>query len=202
MTCAEKDKEPYFRHIVKKWTQEYDPNVIKVEIHNNMYTEAAKVLQNLPEVLEKKYGKSAADALKYTHQEFDAVELQATSVITLDTEDRYMNGSAQFIFTGLETLMQPKNEQQTQSEERSMNVKSTTSGLTGHQTMGSNNHMMDLPNRDVDVNIGITPSISETSEPPDQGWTQVGTDADKDQLQRQVQAASPNPGDDKGQQDP
>ena len=67
-----------------------------------MHAEAAKILHTLPEVLTKQYGKEVADALSYTQQEGDTLLSQELSVITLDTEDWYMNGSAQFIFTGLE----------------------------------------------------------------------------------------------------
>ena len=202
LRCEEKDNEPYFRHIVKKWTREYNPDAFEVEVHNNMYTEAAKILRKLPEVLEAKYGKKAAEALTYSHQEIETIESQEISVITLDTEDRYMNGGAQFIFTGLETLAQTTQNHTTQIEERSMNVKSTTSGLTGHQTVGSRD-MMEPHHMDVDAGIGSTPPTNGVTEPPDGGWTQVGSEADKKKLQRQVSdAMAPNPGGNQGRQYP
>ena len=190
--------------MVKKWTREYNPNVFEVEIHSNMYTEAAKVLRKLPEVLEREYGKTAADALTYTHQEAETIISQEILVITLETEDRYMNGSAQFIFTGLETVGQSmKNPTQLQEDERSMNVRSTTSGLTGHRTVGSQDPSMEPTNMDVDSTMGSTPAVAQHRDPPDKGWTQVGTDEDKDRLQRLMEKEGiSNPGGNQGRRHP
>ena len=202
MKCAEREDEPYFRHVVKKWTREYDPQAFEVEIHNNMYGAAVKILRNLPEVMEEKYGKSAADALKNMNQDEFTEISQELSVITLETEDRYMNGKAQFIFTGLDTLREPDPPKSDQEEERSMNVKSTTSGLTGHQTVGSDETNPDSVVMEVDKHLGTT-EAQEMKGFTEEGWKRIGTEEDKERLEkRMTEATTFDPGKTTGGQYP
>ena len=203
LTCTEKDDEPYFRHVAKKWTREYNPHAFEVEIHNNMYGDAAKILRKLPEVLQNTYGKSAADALTYMPQDGDTEISQEISVITLDTEDRYMNGKAQFIFTGLETLKGEGMQPSYQEDERSMNVRSTTSGLTGHNTAGSPDTNLDSTNMEVDKYMGSMKPAHKPRSRMEEGWNRVGTEEDTERLQRRImEAKAPDPGGTTGGQYP
>ena len=197
----EKDDEPYFRHVTKKWTREYNSNAFEVEIHNNMYGEAANILRKLPEILERTYSKSVADALTALPQDGETELSQDVSVITLDTEDRYMNGKAQFIFTGLETLQDAASPPQ--EEERSMNVRSTTSGLTGHQTIGSQDTHPTSTLTEVDAHLGRLQPGHQISSRMEEGWNRVGTEEDTKRLARQVmEATTPDPGGNTGGQYP
>ena len=187
LQCEQKNNEPYFRHIAKKWTREYNNTSFEVEIHGNMFNDAARILRKLPEVLEETYGKEVAEALIPTMDQEDEYfsHSQTMSIITLDTEDRYMNGCAQFIFTGMDKVEEAtKPTQLNLPEERSMNIKSTTSGLTGHYTAG--------PAVSITQDLqGPQLKQDDTNDPP---WEQVGTEEDRTKLAQQIAQQAQNPG--------
>ena len=87
LQCREKDNEPYFRHIAKKWTREYDDRRYEVSIHTNMYSEAASVLRRLAEVLTEEYGPEVANAIgkPIPMDDDDYVSTTSASLITLET---------------------------------------------------------------------------------------------------------------------
>ena len=197
LQCETKDEEPYFRHINKKWTREYDPHKYEVAIHSKMYTEAAGILRNLREVLTKTYGKEVADAIGNMNEE-EEDELGSThtmSVITLDTEDRYINGKGRFIFEGLEQINQTP-EAVEPSDERSMHVRSDVSGLEDHRTIATNS-TNGSPSKDnthaVDRNIAATGQHVATTAQNE--FTRVGTQEDAERLRQRVLHASHDPGD-------
>ena len=118
LQCREKDNEPYFRHIAKKWTREFHDKRYEVSIHTNMYTEAASVLCRLAEVLTEEYGPEVANAIgkPIPMDDDDYVSTTLASLITLETEDRYMNGKGKFVFEGLEKAVGESNETQKREE--------------------------------------------------------------------------------------
>lgn len=85
LQCQKRDNEPYFRHIAKKWTKDYEDRRYEVSIHTNMYSEAASVLRNLEEVLTKEYGPKVAAALgkPETTDDDDFLSTTSASLITL-----------------------------------------------------------------------------------------------------------------------
>ena len=196
LQCETRDEEPYFRHISKKWTREYDSQKYEVAIHQNMYTEAASILRNLREVLTKTYGKEVADAIGNMN-ESEEEELGSThtmSVITLDTEDRYINGKGKFIFEGLEQIDQTP-EAKEPTEERSMHVRSDMSGLEDHRTIATNS-TNGSPRLEktyaVDTNIGETAQHTANAS---NEYTRVGTPEDAERLrQRVLQHQTHDPG--------
>ena len=199
MLCEEKDNEPYFRHIAQKWSREYSQREYEVSIHSNMYQYAVPILKNLKEELTKKYGKEVGDALVEKHSHRADEYSQAMSAITLETEDRYMNGTGQFIITGMENVQNPAGFQTTTTEEdeRTLQVKSTTSGHTGQtgNTVGSyqagtsdrgqSETRAPEQHRVNDLTNGSANSTTAATE-----WTQHGTDADKQRLLEEVAKAS------------
>jgi hypothetical protein len=192
LQCKEKDDEPYFRHLTRKWTREYSNDQFEVAINTNMYAEAAKILRKLPEVLTQTYSKEVADAL-HTLRDDEMEELrsyQTASVITLDTDDRYMNGKGTFIFEGLEQI-EPKNNTREKSDERSMNVRSEVTGLSDIQTIGSDNTSnhgtLEKQNEPVDMEITSTKAGVPTNS--DEGFTRVGTVIDEERLRDKVRSS-------------
>ena len=133
-----------------------------------MYPDAAKILRKLPEVLTQKYSKEVADALfQLRDDEVEELSLQTVSVITLDTDDRYMHGKGKFIFEGLDKI-NPPTHKRAPSEERSLNVKSAISGMSDLQTIGSDNTSnhgtQEKHNRAVDMEItGTAAEVPPTS---------------------------------------
>ena len=153
-----------------------------------MYPQAVNILRSLPKVLEETYGKSAAEALTDIPIDDTNSLSQDISVITLDTEDRYMNGNAQFIFTGLETVAKHGTANE---DERSMHVRSNLSGFTGHQTFASQDNSISGISHPYTDNSRNQPDPA----PDPYAWTQVGTEADRARLQQAVQSATtPPPG--------
>ena len=207
LQCKEKDNEPYFRHVSKKWTRDFDDKRYEVSINTNMYPEAAAVLRKLEEVLTHAYGPEVAAALGKPHpsDEEDFISTTSASLITLDTEDRYMTGNGKFVFEGLDKLA---GEQQAveQKEERSINIRSTTSGLTDHQTDQSDHRSEDgltesTAHPPIDRNLCPRSGMEEQWE--NGGFTRVGTTADEENLRRRVeQNRPPDPGGASGSRNP
>ena len=204
LQCKERDNEPYFRLVSKKWTKDYEDERYEVLVHTNMYSEAASILRRLPEVLTKEYGPEVAAALgnPTPTDDEDFISMTSASLITLNTEDRYMNGNGRFIFEGLETLTREEAPMEKKGD-RSINIRSTTSGLTDHQTVESSDKYADgltenTANQAIDHNIGRgTPPRPRQAQTD--GFTRVGTTADEERLRRRMtEILPPDPGGKKG----
>ena len=63
LLCKEKSNEPYFRHLKRKYFQNYKTKEYLVSIHREMYTQAAGVLRNLKQILTDKYSENVGNAL-------------------------------------------------------------------------------------------------------------------------------------------
>ena len=208
LQCPERDNEPYFRQITKKWTKDYDDKRYEATTHTNMYGEAASILRNLEEVLTREYGPEVAAALGNPPStgEDDFQSVTSGSLITLDTEDRYMTGKGKFIFEGLDKIPGMQEEIR-ETEERSIHIRSTTSGLTDHQTINSDQKTDDgqtenMANQAVDRNIGTHPH-QQGHYGDNEGFTRVGTMDDEERLRRRMKENNPpDPGGQKGQRRP
>ena len=74
-----------------------------------------------------------------------------------------------------------------------MNVRSTTSGLTGHQTLGSQELNPTSTIMEVDAHIGMTTHKPKSR--TEEEWNRVGTEEDIARLEQKVrEAAAPVPG--------
>ena len=114
-----------------------------------MYETAAKVIRRFKEIMTTQYGDEVGDAILEYHQlgerSANTSTLGATTTsISVATEDRYLNGSAQFVILGLENVKitseeTPADIRKGEEDENTMNVISVNSGYTGHtgQTLQS-----------------------------------------------------------------
>ena len=133
--------EPFFRHLRKKFHWNYKTQEYEVSIHGQMFNRSIEVLKNLKNILTEKYGHEVGDAIAYMDVEDGKQDLMSRdggmSGITLSTEDRYLNGPAQFIIEGLENVKIGKEEtlkdiRQEQDDTNTMNLRSTAgSDMTG-----------------------------------------------------------------------
>ena len=139
LLCDEKDQEPYFRHLKRKWFRNYNIVEYEVSIHNEMHGQAATILRSLKRVLTEKYDESVGQALQEREEivldgQYDA-GTASFSGISLETDDRYMNGKGKFIIEGIERLnTQEKNLSNIRGapgEERSINPRSSASNMSG-----------------------------------------------------------------------
>ena len=139
----EYNNEPYFRNMRKKYHWNFKTKEWEVSMHPGMYQRGAKILRNFKEQMTEKYGDKVGDAIKDGSTEDSRYKYGsqsgATSTgISISTEDRYLNGDGHFIIIGIEKLeenMKEKtfNEMRNGGEdENTMNIKSTTSGLSGN----------------------------------------------------------------------
>ena len=136
----EMGEEPYFRHIRKKYHWNYKCCQYEVSIHGQMYQKSANVLRELKKILTEEYDQEVGDALMEGAQE-DGTDQMSTgggmSGISIATDDRYINGPARFIIEGLDQVKKHKGPslnalRKPDSDENTMNIRSTTSGLTGN----------------------------------------------------------------------
>ena len=106
MQCPEKENEPYFRHVVKKWSR--DPTTVKyqVSIHTQMRDVSVKMIIDLHSEMQQKYDDEVAAVINTQEQEEEirAETSIGATTLSLDTNDRYSNGSAKFIIEGMEAL--------------------------------------------------------------------------------------------------
>lgn len=135
--------EPYFWNMRKKFHWNFKTKEWEVNIHGKMYPSAAKILRRFKEHMTEQYGEEVGEAIKEVNeeesrQEYGSQSGAASTGISIATEDRYLNGDAQFIILRIEKV-RDKEGGQTLSEirnggdeENTMNVKSTTSGLSGN----------------------------------------------------------------------
>ena len=110
MKCESREHEPYFRHVTKMWTKNFKDKRYTVSVHKEMAQEATKIIANLHEELKDRYGEEVA-MLASTQDEEEEIHIMtggsthySMSTMTLDTNDRYLNGSARFIIEGMEAL--------------------------------------------------------------------------------------------------
>ena len=136
----EMSNEPFFRHMTKKFHWNYKTKEYEVSIHGQMYERASKVLRNLKQVMTEKYGREVGDAIKDNDIQEEREQVskgEGMSGISITTDDRYLNGPAQFIIVGMENINIDKGKTLEEirkggSDDNTMNLKSTTSGFTGH----------------------------------------------------------------------
>ena len=136
----EMGNEPYFRHVRKRYHWNFKCKQYDVSIHSQMYQRSASVLKNLKEILTDIYGQEVGDALVDAQTE-ETTEHGSRgggmSGISIATEDRYLNGPAKFIIEGLEKVKAADGKtlqeiRQGSQGEATMNIRSTTSGMTGN----------------------------------------------------------------------
>lgn len=207
ITCDTMDDEPYFRHIAKRWTRDFAQKSYEVSIHSNIYHLAAPILRNLKDELTKRYGKEVGDAIGDTQTTSDEYSTsQAMSAITIETEDRYMNGKGRFIITGMENIAKPAGEATTEEEERTMNVKSLGSDQTGRITIGSyqvgtadQSHSETRAEDNTAVNYAKHGTAADISTTEEEGWSQIGTADDRKSLHKRMnEARTPTDGKHRG----
>ena len=193
---AEQSDEPYFRYMKKRYHWNYKTTEYEVSVHNKMYKSAAKVIKRFKEFMTEQYGEEVGDTIMDQQQlgprSVSESTIAATSTtISVATEDRYLNGSAQFIILGLENVKLANEEgpaeiRRGEGDENTMNVVSINSGYTGHtgQTLQSvgehesksienSTHAQSTrtPEQDednIEVESNMTPGREE-----DTGWKQV-----------------------------
>ena len=139
LLCDEKDQEPYFRHLKRKWFRNYTIVEYEVSIHHEMHAQTATILRLLKQVLTETYDKSVGQALLerdeiVSDEQYDA-GTSSFSGISLETDDRYLNGKGKFIIEGIERLnRQEKNLADIRGapgDERSVNPRSSASNMSG-----------------------------------------------------------------------
>ena len=135
---SDREDEPFFRHLRKKFHWNFKTDEYEVSIHGQMYQRSAGILRNLKQVVTKEYGPEVGEAI--LDGENDAVldhqSRGGMSGITIATEDRYLNGPAKFIIEGLENVRIGKDKslaelRKEEQDAHTMNIKSTTSGMSG-----------------------------------------------------------------------
>ena len=108
LQCKEKQNEPYFRHIVRMWTKNPSEKNYQVSVHTQMQEEASAIIHKLAETLRQEYDEEVANEVESTDEIEDmnmkGTMSMSTTTMSLDTNDRYMNGSARFIIEGMEAL--------------------------------------------------------------------------------------------------
>ena len=141
LLCKDHSNEPYFRHIRKKYYRNFKTKEYEVSIHNEMYPKAMKILKNLKATMTEKYGTEVGEALmeKQLSSPIDENDLTSLSQsgISLEADDRYLNGAGKFIILGMENVhtdgKSTLEELKQQGEDgRSLQVRSTATGLTGN----------------------------------------------------------------------
>ena len=172
------NNEPYFRNMRKKFHWNFKTNEWEVSIHGGMYESAAKVLRKFKEAMTEEYGEQVGDAIMSTgaqeeRQQQDSLSGMGSTGISIATDDRYLNGDAQFIILGLEKLeANAKNqtlaEIRNNDDEITMNLRSTTSDMSGEtgKTVPSA-HGMD--HRSVDVPLDRKESRTEQTQYSSEG---------------------------------
>ena len=81
-----------------------------VSVHKEMLYEAQAMLSKLKKEMEERYGEKVAEEVLEQHDEGEESTISrgtsqyTASTLTLDTNDRYLNGPARFIIEGMETL--------------------------------------------------------------------------------------------------
>ena len=162
-----------------------------------MYSRAAQILRQFKQKMTEMYGDEVGDAImdQDTATETDRSTANTRdgtmSGISLATEDRYLNGLAKFIITGIEKVQVAEKEQTLQdirkTDDDTMNVKSTASGLTGNT--GNTVPEPTLGSRSTEVGGTENSTIAAYSH----GWTRYGSIEDESRLAKEI-TQTPDPG--------
>ena len=189
--------EPYFRHLKRRFHWNYKTKEYEVSIHGQMYSRAAQILRQFKQKMTEMYGDEVGDAImdQDTATETDRSTANTRdgtmSGISLATEDRYLNGLAKFIITGIEKVQVAEKEQTLQdirkTDDDTMNVKSTASGLTGNT--GNTVPEPTLGSRSTEVGGTENSTIAAYSH----GWTRYGSAEDESRLAKEI-TQTPDPG--------
>jgi len=163
LKCPDQNQEPYFRHIVKKWTRDPSQNTYQVSIHQQMTAHSLPILANLHDTMQQTYGHEVANDvlnnIESNDSSYEGRSIGNTTIPTmsLDTNDRYVNGPAQFIIKGMEALdpndNRPTLQEQKQQEDDNytMGVDSEGTNLT-QETSRTNDQTERNPNTDLPEN--------------------------------------------------
>ena len=214
MRCEDKGNEPYFRHLTKRWTREIDKKKYWVSVHKEMYEPAMEIMKNLKFELHSRYGEKVSDLVEEPEATKNTgkprkIETKSTiksntseSTLTIDTNDRYLNGHARFIIEGMEKLHTNESEP-TLAEQRAqennnyeMEVASKGTDNTMESIVPRHNEPPD-PNNDQNNDTPKTQPKSVTQD----SWTRVGDEADEQRLHQYIKKTTPTkPGVAPGQQ--
>ena len=188
LLCEEKAHEPYFRHLKRKWFRNYNIVEYEVSIHNEMHGQAAKILRSLKKVLTEKYDETVGLALlerdRTDIEEPYDIGTASFSGISLETDDRYLNGKAKFIIEGIERL----NEQETKlsdvrgipAEQRSVNPRSSASNMSGQTGFTVPDSHYDKSRFDQTQGQNSRSTITDS----ENEWKLVGTARDARELEK------------------
>ena len=219
LKSPEHNEEPYFRHIVRKWTKDPKKYVYQVSVHGQMEKAAIELLETLEFVLDARYGSDVADQV-YKKRDNDNDTLTTTTkgdkstiktTLSIDTSDRYMNGSARFIIEGMEALAREKEETQAtlqekrmqEDEHRSMAVASVGTNKTNETVYTlpgtSTNHTQSSTTYTYTSEQGAetsTPPPTQTPRADNEGWKIKGGLQAEARLRMDIdERKAPDPGD-------
>ena len=99
--------EPIFRHFSTRWAPNFADYGINVSTIDKMNKKALSVIECLPEILEEAFGKTVAYTYEKAKPKVKPTVTDApvnASNITLDQDDRYLNGKATCLIEGMENL--------------------------------------------------------------------------------------------------
>ena len=99
--------EPYFQNMKKKFHWNYQTKEWEVNIHSGMYQSAAKLLRRFKEAMTEAYGEEVGEAILERAQDeigHEHASQSATTGISIATDDRYLNGEAQFLILEMEKV--------------------------------------------------------------------------------------------------
>ena len=201
LICKEKDDEPYFRHLTRKFYRNYKTQEYMVSIHTSMYTHAAAVLRKLKQTLTETYSAEVGDALldgRGTEPEEHSYQggTSSFSGISLDASDRYMNGPGRFVIEGMERVGKTLAQVRAHGEDaRTLQLNSTTSGRTGEtgQTIpdppGDGDTETVISGRTTIPSIGQVSMVTDTSGITTQGWQLKGDSVAEERMRKIVMEA-------------
>ena len=201
LLCAEKSKEPFFRHLKPKYFRNFKTREYMVSIHNEMYHEAANVLRNLKQVLTDKYSAEVGDALMDRHENEPEMgshqgATASFSGISLDVSDRYLNGQGNFVILGIEKIGTNLDQVRGHGEDaRSLQLRSTASDMTGHtgntipEPPGEGDNITEASGRTTIPSLGPTSTITATSEFTSPEWQLKGDTMAEAKLRKRVMDA-------------
>ena len=199
LKCDHQNNEPYFRHIIRKWTKDPTQLVYQVSVHKQMSPYSQQALLQLRAKLKHQYGDDVADDIDHTDevkQEVRTVKSASNTTLSIDTNDRYANGPAKFIIEGMEAL-------NTNDSGPTLQERKQQEG--DNYTMGMQSEGTNLSQETSRTNDAQPKEVHQTQgprEPESDGWRRVGSEDDETKLREQLSPnkAAPDPGRDQGQQ--
>ena len=216
LQCKEKQNEPYFRHIVRMWTKNPSDRIYQVSVHTQMQEEASAIIKKLAETLQEKYDAEVANEVENT-DEIEEMNMKgtmsmSTTTMSLDTNDRYMNGSARFIIEGMEALNTNdtketlKEKKQKEDDNFTMEVDSegTNNTLETTRTMEATESKTVGQTSKTNASQGTTNKEQETPKSRVGGtneWHRVGDKTAEEKLRRlSTMTKEPDPGGQRGRE--